>query len=174
MNSALKELKTRADHLLKRARVGCDTTASRLRKLGEFKTSSNQEIKTKVCRKHALTLIARDFGFNDWAHAKQVLNNEAPKDFGTLLRTAGGMGYLHNWYASYEDARSCQQDTGGYLLAYKNQYFVATSSYMKSLGLGDDDPDLKSLGSDWVHPRNEEARVKLYAKLFRARPKEGL
>jgi hypothetical protein len=62
---------------------------------------------------------------------------------------------------------------GGYLLAYRNQYFVVDRYYIESLGLDPNDRDWEALGFDWVHPRNVAARTRLYAKLVAAMPREA-
>ena len=54
---------------------------------------------------------------------------------------------------------------GGYLLPYKNDFFVCQRAYIQTLGLDPDDPDWEQIGFDWVKPANQDAINRLKEKL---------
>ncbi len=53
---------------------------------------------------------------------------------------------------------------GGYLLPYRNQFFVTVAAAIRELGLDPEDPDWERIGRDWVRPRDAEARKRLEEK----------
>ena len=71
---------------------------------------------------------------------------------------------LSRWFTTYEEARSAREAEGGYLLLYKNHYFVTTSEAIRELGLDPADPDWARIGWDWVFPRDSQAWQRLKAK----------
>jgi hypothetical protein len=71
---------------------------------------------------------------------------------------------LSHWFTAYEDARSSREAEGGYLLPYKNHYFVTTSEAIRELGLDPADPDWARIGWDWVCPGDTEAWQRLRVK----------
>ena len=73
-------------------------------------------------------------------------------------------GYLNLWFATYAEAKTHLQSEGGFLLPYKNQFFICNATYMKQIGFDPDDPDWKRIGSDWVQPSNQIAWQRLYKK----------
>ncbi len=122
-----------------------------------------------IKRGHFLSALARELGFDGWPHALQVLGGSPSGDFGTLLYPSSSGAYSNIWSASYEEARSIRAEHGGYLLAYKHQFFIAERDFIETLGLDADDPDWNLIGRDWVRPANPEARGRLYEKLVRVR-----
>jgi hypothetical protein len=71
---------------------------------------------------------------------------------------------LSQWFTTYEEAHVAREAEGGYLLPYKNQYFVTTSEAIRELGLDPEDPDWRRIGWDWVRPMDREAWERLKAK----------
>lgn len=71
---------------------------------------------------------------------------------------------LSRWFTTYEEARASLESEGGYLLPYRNQYFVTSGEAIRELGLDPADPDWAKIGWDWVHPRDAEAWQRLRAK----------
>jgi hypothetical protein len=165
----VQELKIRAEILQHRLERAEPDALPRLRSLRELKTASTAELAahaTRVQRKHCLAVVAREAGFDDWLHASTVLSGESCDDFGTLLCLAGSAAHWNIWSAAYEEARAIREEHGGYLLAFKRQFFITDRFYLETLGLDPEDPDWDALGRDWARPRDPDARRRLYAKLL--------
>jgi hypothetical protein len=69
------------------------------------------------------------------------------------------------WHARYEIADSELGRYGGYLLPYKNQFFICDAEYISTLGLNPDDPDWELIGWNWVQPKDQSAWQRLDSKL---------
>ena len=168
MHSAIEELKTRADLVLAQAKKGDADVLARLNQLPPLRALSVRERSQAVKRKHALWLVAREFGFQTWNQAKAVLSGEeGDHDFGTLLYPKQCFAYLNHWYANHGEASKCRELQGGFLLVYKRQYLVVEAQYIRSLGLDPDDPDWNLMGRDWAQPKDLMARGRMYARLVR-------
>ena len=173
MNSALNELKIRADLILARARRGEPPVLARLAGLPPFQKVDQALCAEQVQRKHALWLVAREYGFRTWNQARDVLLGSGTEaDFGTMLMVKGCGGYLNNWYAGHDQAAACRRQTGGFLLAYRRQFLVVGADYIDSMGLDWDDPDWKAIGRDWARPDDLAARGRLYGRLIARRKRE--
>ena len=61
-------------------------------------------------------------------------------------------GYLNSWFSNYEEAKSHLQSVGGFLLPYKNHFFICNEQYIKQIGFDPNDPDRKLIGYDWAFP----------------------
>lgn len=72
--------------------------------------------------------------------------------------------FLNRWFTSYDEARASLESQGGYLLPYRDHFFIATAEATRELGLDPDDPDWAAIGWDWVRPVDPEARVRLLEK----------
>lgn len=126
--------------------------AKRFQILPEFKQSSLTEIiNSDIKRKHALTVIAIEKGFNSWVDLKCQL---------PFIRG----GFLNHWFANYNEAKSYQLTHGGFLLPFKNQFFICDANYINHLGFDAEDPDWKLTAYDWIHPMNKTAWHRLYTK----------
>lgn len=73
-------------------------------------------------------------------------------------------GVLSRWFADYDEARASLELEGGYLLPYRQHYFVTTSAAIEELGLDPLDCDWARIGWDWVRPASAEAWERLLAK----------
>ena len=69
--------------------------------------------------------------------------------------------FLHRWFTTYDAARAAHQSEGGYLLPFRHQFFLATGTSIRELGLDPDDPDLERIGRDWVRPLDHAAWERL-------------
>ncbi|STY28579.1 Uncharacterised protein [Legionella wadsworthii] len=151
----VEEYKIQASILLKSLRSAnqfiAQNAAKRFQNLPEYQNYSIEEIQAAVKRKHALTVIAKAKGFNSWSDLKCQL---------PFIRG----GFLNHWFAYYAEAKRHQSIEGGYLLPFKNQYFICDADYILNLGFKADDLDWKLIGYDWVKPRNIEAWQRLYQK----------
>ncbi len=159
----LEECKIQASILLKSLDSTdikiAEKSARRFQRLPEFSTYSIAEMfvlkkeKKQIKHKHALEVIARENKFNSWADLKVQIN--------FIIN-----GYLNAWFAHYAEAKSHLQSNGGYLLPYKNQFFICNKDYINQLGFDADDPDWKSIGYDWVKPLNITAWRSLWHRGF--------
>jgi hypothetical protein len=126
--------------------------AKRFQRLPDFGTLSLEEItQADIKRKHALAVIALEKGFISWADLKCQL---------PFIRG----GFLNQWFAHYDEAKSYQQLNGGFLLPFKNQFFICDADYIINLGFDPEDADWKLIGYDWAQPNNKEAWQRLYKK----------
>jgi hypothetical protein len=69
--------------------------------------------------------------------------------------------FLCHWYPRYDDARAFLDLEGGFLLPYRDQFFIAAAGAVRALGLDPDDPDWSRIGYDWVHPADRDAWERL-------------
>ena len=69
--------------------------------------------------------------------------------------------FLNRWFTSYAAARQSLESDGGFLLPYRDQFFVTTADAIRELGLDPTDPDWERIDWDWVRPRDEEAWERL-------------
>ena len=151
---SVDECKVQASILLKSLHSNDSSSsqkaAKRFQRLPEFENLSLEEIvHADIKRKHALAVIALEKGFTSWT----VLKWQLPFIHG---------GFLNRWFASYAEAKSYQQTNGGFLLPFKNQFFICESHYINNLGLKAEDPDWTLIGYDWAKPDNKEAWQRLY------------
>ncbi len=72
--------------------------------------------------------------------------------------------FLNRWFSNYEDARQSLEREGGFLLPYRNQFFVCESEAIRVLGLQPDDPDWERINRDAAQPADVEAYQRLYEK----------
>jgi hypothetical protein len=80
-----------------------------------------------------------------------------PDDAGPLMYVETMDGFLNQWFTRYEDARALRESQGGFLLPFKNQFFVTVAGAIVELGLDPDDPDWERIGWDWVRPLDSSA-----------------
>ncbi|WP_282608035.1 hypothetical protein [Pelagibius sp. Alg239-R121] len=165
MVELIDKLKTEARLLHRKAAEGDSAALARIRKVHEDPKLDDAELKPAVKRRHCLGAIARDLGFDGWAHAVQVIKGNNSRDFGKMLYPHGCSAHSNIWSASYAEARKIHDDVGGYLLAYRHHYFIVDADYIRTLGLDPEDSDWQAIGYDWVKPKSTEARERLYSKV---------
>ncbi|MCI0489156.1 MAG: hypothetical protein L0229_21395 [Blastocatellia bacterium] len=118
--------------------------------------------------KDALTVIALERGYASWPDLKRRMEKRdrlRSKRAYTPLYPKRCAGFLNEWYASYEAARSHLEQAGGYLLPYKNHFFLCKRGYIEALGLDPDDEDWERIGWDWAKPRDLAAWERLNSRL---------
>jgi SAM-dependent methyltransferase len=86
------------------------------------------------------------------------------RDEGPVMYAARMDAIVNRWFTTYEGARASLQSEGGYLLPYRNQYFVTLREGIRELGLDPDDPDWERIGWDWVRPDDAAAWERLKSK----------
>jgi hypothetical protein len=171
----LDEYKTRAAILLKHLRSDDKTkieeAIQRFQILPFLAELSVQELSNSAIKlKHALTVLAVENGFDTWADFKRnVEYNDKVTAFRnrnyTSLCPKRCWGIMSNWEVRYEDALDTLEQRGGYLLPYKQQFFVCEEAYIETLGLDPHDIDWELIGWNWVKPANIEAWERLNEKL---------
>jgi hypothetical protein len=166
--TALDRLRTHARVLHRAVQAQQPDAIARLRFLPELPRPGDVFSATDVKRRHCLTVVAREFGFDHWLHAVHVLTGVAVRDFGKLLYPSRCEGRTHFWSVSYADAQQVRAQDKGYLLPYQRQCFVVTEHYIKALGLDPLDPDWELIDRDWIQPREPQARQRLYGKVIAA------
>lgn len=170
---SVADAKRRADLLRKDLASGellrTRAAAERFRALERFRDLGTTEIvAAEPQHKHALEVIAREAGRDDWRSLKARLDKrEALRSRGgaTPLYPSWAHGWTHVWYARHAEARRHLERAGGYLLPWRGQFFVAEARYVGALGLDPDDPDWEAIGHDWARPADPDARDRLEAKL---------
>jgi hypothetical protein len=174
MESVLDDLRARARILHAELRAGAPDAAKRLRGLRELSALEGDALVLAVQRKHCLSVIARELGFDGWQHAVSVLEGREGANFGTLLHAPSCAGHWNIWSASYDEAEAIRREHGGYLLPYKHQFMIVDRHYIESLGLDHDDASWEAMGRDWARPTSVAARAALCARLVRQRERSTL
>ncbi|MBL8150237.1 MAG: hypothetical protein JNN15_09965 [Blastocatellia bacterium] len=175
MTSLVQEYKIKASILLKTLRSSdlekAAGAAERFNCLPHLTNLSPRQIllqKSNIKRKHALTVIAFENEKASWADFKHHLERlevlRTNRNY-TDLYPRRCAGFINEWYASYETARKHLEQVGGYLLPYKNHFFICKADYIKALGLDPEDPDWNLISSDWVKPSDIEAWHRLNVRL---------
>ena len=173
--SALDEYKVRASKLLKdfesadkRRAYGA---AHRLASLWpDGNASALLADRSRVQRKHALAVIAREMGFRDWQHLAAEAHIEMPAFDTTRLFPPKVSFYLNGWYATYEEAYAALARKDRFLFPYRHQFVVVEAGLLKSLGIDMADPDWQLIGRDWARPLDRQAHYRLNQKLARIVP----
>lgn len=112
----------------------------------------------KLRRAEAQAVVAFEHGFLSWG---ELLRTSLPLVACVTMHCSGMAAFLNQWFASYDEAAAARQRSGGYLLPYRTQFFVAEAAAVRELGLDPDDPDWQRIGFDWVRPRDAEAHHRL-------------
>ncbi len=115
-------------------------------------------VRASVKLKHALALLAEEHGFASWIELKQTL--EARPVFHVPRHSS----LLNRWFADHAQARASLAAYGGYLLPFRDQFFVTESEGVRELGLDPEDPDWAAVGFDMVRPLDLAAHARLCAK----------
>lgn len=108
-------------------------------------------------RRHCLAAVATRLGFDNWGHARAVLERTGGRDLGLLMYRDSGGAISNIWSASYEQARGIRAQTGGFLLPYRRQFQIVEAHYIDWLDLDPGHPDWREIGHDWVQPSSLEA-----------------
>lgn len=124
---------------------------------------------SRVQRKHALAVIAREMGFRDWQHLTAEAHIEMPAFDTTRLFPPKTSFYLNGWYATYEEARAALA-RNRFLFPYRHQFVVVEAGLLKSLGIDTADPDWDLIERDWAQPLDRQAHYRLNQKLARIVP----
>ncbi len=165
MSHLIQNLKSYARILHRQVQGGDRDARRRLLQLKELSSVESDSLGESTQRRHCLAVVAQELGFSNWPQASAVLAGEEVEDFGTLLYPKGAFAHSNIWSASYDEAVRIREETGGYLLAYRRQFFIVDLHFIETLGLDPHHPDWEGIGWDWARPRDSEARQRLYAEL---------
>ena len=110
----------------------------------------------KIQLKHALAIIANEHGFSSWVNLKNYFSLTGLTKF-----NPNGGGFFNQWFNSYSEAKQMLQQTGGYLLPYKNQFFICESGYIEYIGLNEQISDWQAINYNWIEPTDMEAWQRL-------------
>lgn len=165
MNSLINTLKQRARMLHKLASQCHPEAVAELTPLKRFALCSPVEISRAVTRRDCLSAIAISLGFQNWPQASAILDGERLGNFGDMLVPKGSSAFTNVWFSDYDEAATAHQQHGGFLLAYRKQYFLTDTNFIEHLGLATDDPDWTAIHRDWPNAADSAARSRLYAKL---------
>ncbi len=126
--------------------------------------------KSRVQRKHALAVIAREMGFRDWQHLSAEAHVELPAFDTARLFTAKTGFYLNAWFVTYDEAKAALNRKDRFLFPYRHQFVVCEGGLLKTLGIDVSDPDWEAIGRDWAKPLDAKAHYRLNQKLARIVP----
>ncbi len=181
---SLSEQRSRARQLLRQLRAADAATAraaaERFRALRSFAIHSAEELMSGAVRvqlKHALTVVAVEAGATSWLALKAAaaltepaaqLRPKARRADETFLYERGLSVLLNRWFASYEEAKASLAADGGYLLPYRQQFYICEAEGIRVLGLDPDDADWQRIGWNWIEPADREARARLAVRRAQA------
>ncbi len=101
----------------------------------------------------ALTLVAREAGFLNWAHALRVLSGHAQPgdDMGTLWHSRECHHFMSHWFADRARAEVfLVQSPHSVLLPYRRQFVGVDAHYLLALGVPLDDAAWQPVGRNLV------------------------
>lgn len=173
-----KFLKNEADLLLKHAQQRDANAVARFQQLSPFTTVSTDEptALNDLQLKHAFTVIAVENGYESWPELKSALDTASETsplaEIKEQFYPKGYTTYWNIWFAKYAQAKKVLNEGKGFLLPYKNQYFIVEEHFVDSIGLPHTLPEWNQIGNDWIHPKNVKAWLKLnemYVKAMKER-----
>ncbi len=158
---SIEHVKSYARTLQRAAQAGAPDALKRIEK-----ARGTDEV---IRRRHCLATLAREFGFDGWAQLVRAWSEPGPSPQGTLLYPWSGGAHWNIWSVDYSEACEIFAEHGGFLLGYRDQYFIVESAYVDELGLDSGDPDWQKMGRNWIEPRDLDARDRLTMRLVRRR-----
>lgn len=126
---------------------------------------------------HALSVVAHAAGLDDWPSLQARLAKRAAlraRRAPTAFYPSFAAAYTHHWFADHASAVSHRASNGGYLLPFRDHFFVASAEYIRALGLDPDDADWTRLGHDAARPADGEALRRLLEQRRQAEALEAL
>ena len=109
--------------------------------------------------KEAFDIIAKTSGFKSWREMKELF--EATEHF----CPKGSTARWKIWFKNYEEALEQMKTARGYLLPYRDHYFICDQDYIEFLGIEPNDADLTKVGRNWVEPSDSDAFLRLSEKI---------
>jgi hypothetical protein len=168
--ATLHECKVRASLLLKALRSDDPArqlvAAERFRVLPAFARLTPERIaawRTDIRRKHALAVIAAEFGYPSWTALRDA--STAENTSMEWLFERGKSVFLNHWCTTYEEAAEVRARTDGFLFPYRHQFVVCSAQLLADRGLDPYDPDWARIGRDWARPRDRVAFARLVSRV---------
>lgn len=163
MNNRLTRHKNQANLLLKHFRSEDKDVsvkaAERLLQLPFLKHSNATTIledRDFFRLKHAYGVIAIENGSDNWsAFREQIIQEDC-------MYTSACGAYLNVWLNNYEEAKVHQQTHGGYLLSYRQHFYIGTDEVVATLRLDHLKEEWAAIGYDWVQPQDNDAHKTIY------------
>ncbi len=171
-------LKNEADLLLKHAQQRDSYAIGRFKQLSSYSSLSANDTKAlnDLQLKHALNVVAVENGYESWTGLKFTLDHAAESSPLAVINEQfypkGLTTYWNIWFAKYSQAKKVLSEGKGFLLPYKNQFFIVEEHFVDSIGLPHTLPEWKEIGNDWIHPKNVKAWLRLnemYEKAIKTR-----
>lgn len=174
-------LKESASILLKHCQNKDNEAIARFHILKSWKTLSahNEPVLASLQLKDALAVIALENGYESWVELKSALDHAAETSLLAEIKDQfypkGFTTYWNIWFTKYSQAKKTLNEGKGFLLPFRNQFFIVEEHFVDSIGLPHTLPEWKEIGNDWVHPKNVKAWLKLnemYENAISKRAKE--
>lgn len=160
-------LKESASLLLKHCQHKDNEAIARFRILKSFSNLSANDDATiaSLHLKDALNVIAVENSYESWTELKSALYHAAETsplaEIKDQFYPKGYTTYWNIWFAKYPQAKKVLGDGKGYLLPFRNQFFIVEEHFVDSIGIPHTLPEWEEIGHDWVHPKNVKAWLKL-------------
>ncbi|WP_196140782.1 hypothetical protein [Aliikangiella sp. G2MR2-5] len=148
MLSPIEELKIQSKKLLKSIRT--DTSEPQVKSFQKY--ISGKKSGNPIQLKHCQNYIAQHYGFDDWLHARRVLeceNQQLLQDYGTFWYSSRCSSLLNHWCNTYREALELLNQHGGFLLPYKNQFIVVENNFLEALGMPGCEELWHALANNW-------------------------
>ncbi len=175
MRTNLEEYRIRASRLLKELR-GADLAialraANRFCSLPGLAGKAPGDIynsRDQLKRKHALAVIAKETGFQEWPELMASISPHVDVGFDTSRLFQRTATFLNLWYRTYGEAREMlTTDPKRYLFPYRHQFVVCEGQLLEDQGIDTTDPDWERIGRDWAQPLDKKALARLAVRLRR-------
>jgi len=154
---SLNEAKIQAQILLKNLNSLDKNLAQQAKeRLAGLQLLSDNFNSDKIQLKHALAVIANEYGFNSWTNLKNYFTLTGLTKF-----EPNGGGFFNQWFSNYKEAKQILLSGKGYLLPYKNQFFICESGYIEYIGLDSHAPDWQDINYNWIEPSDIQAWQRL-------------
>lgn len=152
----LKQLRSGGDHAVPAAR-----RFRQLQTLSQYSADQLTSGQVDVRLKHALTVVATEADFASWAQLKSLCERDVVPATTPPMHVPRMDSMLNAWFANHEEAREARSRHGGFLLPYRQQFFVCAAEGIRLLGLDPEDPDWTRIGFDFARPEDNEAWARL-------------
>ena len=114
----------------------------------------------KIQLKEAFAILAKAAGFNSWNEMKELYSatdHYCPK---------GSSARWKIWCRNYDEALEQLATVKGFLIPYRDQFFICDNDYLEFLGIDPADSDLHAVGNKFVEPANSQAFARITARIL--------
>ena len=167
-------LKNEADLLLKHAQQQNLEAIARFHALSALNNLSANDADSlnALQLKHAFNVIAHENSYESWTELKSALDHAAETsplaEINDQFYPKGYTTYWNIWFAKYSQAKKVLSEGKGFMLPFKNQYFIVEEHFVDSIGLPHTLREWNEIGNDWIHPKNVKAWLSLNAMYVKA------